>query len=155
MKTEIKRFFAGFGYAAQGIGAALRQERNLRFHCCAAAYVLVFSRFYTFSPVEYALLFLCIGGVMALELMNSALERAVHQPYAAHWETAGAAKDMAAGAVLVFSIAAACVGVVLFWQPAVLARMLAWFAARPWAICLLAASVPAAVCFVCIPKKRG
>ena len=154
MKSELRRFLRGFRYAASGVWAALRAERNLRFHLCAAVYVLLFSRFYSFSRAEYALLFLCIGGVMSLD-MNSAVERAVDRPDAAHWAAAGLAKDMAAGAVLVFSIAAAAVGLVLFWQPAVLAGIPGWLASHPLALALLAVSLPCAVCFVLQPKKKG
>ena len=39
----MRRFFAGFGYAAQGFWAAVKEERNLRFHLCAGAYVLAAS----------------------------------------------------------------------------------------------------------------
>lgn len=42
----MRRFFAGFGYAAQGFWAAVKEERNLRFHLCAGAYVLLASLFY-------------------------------------------------------------------------------------------------------------
>ena len=155
MKSELRRFLRGFRYAANGIWAALHAERNLRFHLCAAVYVLLLSRFYSFSRAEYALLFLCIGGVMGLELMHSAVERAVDRPDAAHWAAAGLAKDMAAGAVLVFSLAAAAVGLVLFWQPAVLAGIPGWLASHPLALALLAVSLPCAVCFVLQPKKKG
>ena len=51
---------------------------------------------------------------MALELMNSAVERAVDKPDTTHWWTAGAAKDMAAGAVLVMAIGTVIVAVCLF-----------------------------------------
>ena len=155
MKFEFRRFLRGFRYAASGVWAALWAERNLRFHLCAAVYVLLFSRFYDFGRMEYALLFLCIGGVMGLELMNSAVERAVDRPDADHWTAAGLAKDMAAGAVLVFSLAAAAVGVALFWQPAVLAVIPGWLIVHPLALALLVASVPCAVCFVLQPKKKG
>ncbi len=157
MKTEFKRFLRGFGYAAAGIKAAVKAERNLRFHLCAGAYVLLFSLFYPFGAVEYALLFLCIGGVTALELMNSAVERAVDRPDRTHWGTAGQAKDMAAGAVLVFSIAAAAVGIALFWQPAVLAAIPGWFIRHPVCLGLFAASLPLAACFIWKKetKKKG
>ena len=92
---------------------------------------------------------------MSLELANSAVERAVDRPDAEHWAAAGLAKDMAAGAVLVFSIAAAAVGIALFWQPAVLAGIPGWLAGHPLALALLAASLPCAVCFVLQPKKKG
>lgn len=151
----MKRFLQGFVYAAKGIKAAVRSERNLRFHLCAAAYVLLFSIFYPFGRVEYALLFLCIGGVIALELVNSALERAVERPSPDKWLLAGQAKDMAAGAVLVFSLGCVGVGVCLFWQPQPFFDMLRWFAARPPAIGALALSIVGAVAFVFYPSKKG
>ena len=66
------------------------------------------------SAVETALIALCVAAVMALELMNSAVERAVDKPDTTHWWTAGAAKDMAAGAVLVMAIGTVIVAVCLF-----------------------------------------
>ncbi|MBQ8646708.1 MAG: diacylglycerol kinase family protein [Oscillospiraceae bacterium] len=150
----MRRFLRGFGYAGQGIAAALREERNFRFHLCAAAYVLAFGRFYPFGRTEWALLFLCIAGVIALELVNSAVERAVDRPDEAHWSAAGAAKDMAAGAVLVFSIGAAAVGVSLFWQPDVLHEIWLWLWEVPLRAVGLALSFAAAVLFVFLPEER-
>ena len=98
-------FLHSFRYAVQGVRTALREERNLRFHVCAAFYVYVFSLFYEFTRAEYCLITIMVGGVMALELVNSSLERAVERPVPERYMTAGAVKDMAAGAVLVFSIA--------------------------------------------------
>lgn len=142
------RFCQAFRFAARGIGLALRKERNVRFHCCVGAYVLWFSRFYQFGPVEYALLALCIGGVLALELVNSALERAVEAPEPTRWLAAGEVKDMAAGAVLVFALAAAAVGGCLFWQPEVLRAVLRYFAGHFWRLAVLLGSVLAAAWFV-------
>lgn len=45
--------------------------------------------------------------------MNSAIERAVDKPDTTHWWSAGAAKDMAAGAVLIVALGALCIGCVL------------------------------------------
>ncbi len=144
----MRRFIRGFRYAWAGIAAAVRTERNFRFHLCAGAYVLWFSRYYAFTRVEYALLALCIGGVMAMELMNSAVERAVDKPDVAHWRAAGSAKDMAAGGVLVFSIAAAAVGVCLFGDWAALCRIARLYAGSPPALAALLLSAAAAVWFV-------
>ncbi len=131
-------FIAGFRYALQGIGLAVRQERNFRFHLAAAFYVYVFSLFYRFSGLEYMLITALVGGVLALELVNSAVERAVDNPRPENDRAAGAAKDLAAGAVLVFALAAAVCGFWLFWRPVVLAQILSFFTARPfWALGLL------------------
>ena len=123
------RFVDSFLYAAQGIRTAVREERNMRFHLCAAFYVYLFSLFYGFGKTEYNLITLMVCGVLALELVNSAIERAVDKPDTTHWWTAGAAKDMAAGAVLVMAIGTVVVAVCLFWPR--LDILWAAFTARP------------------------
>ena len=114
MRSEFKRFGKGFVYAWNGIRAAVREERNFRFHLCAAVFVYMAAALAEISPVETALLTICVFLVMALELMNSAVERAVDKPDTTHWWTAGAAKDMAAGAVLVMAIGTVIVAMCLF-----------------------------------------
>lgn len=114
------RFIDSFIYAAQGFVTALKEERNLRFHICVAFYVYLFSIFYKFTKTEYILLTLFICGVMALELVNSSLERAVENPTPDRYRTAGIVKDMAAAGVLVFSIGAAICGGLLFFDVAVI-----------------------------------
>ena len=97
MRSDLARFARGFVYAWNGIRAAVKEERNFRFHLCAAFYAFVAAYWAGLSAVETALIALCVAAVMALELMNSAVERAVDKPDTTHWWTAGAAKDMAAG----------------------------------------------------------
>ena len=99
MKFEkLTHFARGFVYAYNGIRAAIREERNFRFHLCAAFYAFVAACWAEMPAVEVALIALCVAAVLALELVNSAIERAVDKPDTTHWWTAGAAKDMAAGA---------------------------------------------------------
>lgn len=145
-------FFSSFRYAANGIITALKQERNLRFHLCTGFYVILFSLFYEFTKAEYCVLVLAICGVMAMELVNSALERTVSNPEPARWLTAGVVKDMAAGAVLVFSIGAAVCGVILFWQPSTLIKIGEWFFSRPLMLLLLVASFVVSWVFIFHPK---
>ena len=114
MRSDLARFARGFVYAWNGIRAAVKEERNFRFHLCAAFYAFVAAYWAGLSAVETALIALCVAAVMALELMNSAVERAVDKPDTTRWWTAGAAKDMAAGAVLVMAIGTVIVAVCLF-----------------------------------------
>ena len=111
---QLTRFARGFVYAYNGIRAAVKEERNFRFHLCAAIYAFVAAYWAGLSAVETALIALCVASVMALELVNSAIERAVDKPDTTHWWTAGAAKDMAAGAVLVMAIGTLVVAACLF-----------------------------------------
>ena len=128
-------FLHSFRYAVQGVRTALREERNLRFHVCAAFYVYVFSLFYEFTRAEYCLITIMV-------------ERAVERPVPERYMTAGAVKDMAAGAVLVFSIASAVCGVLLFWDMAAFARMWRFFLRWPALALVLAATLVVAFRFI-------
>lgn len=134
MRSEIKAFFKAFTYAFSGILHCIRHERNLRFHLCAAVTVLWLMRFYELDVSEKCIIFLCIGSVIAAELMNTAVENAVDLHGSEKTPRGKAAKDCAAGAVLVMSISAAVCGAVIFLDRAVLCEIADHFAARPFAV---------------------
>lgn len=138
MKSEIKRFGRGFVYAWNGIRAAVQQERNFRFHLCAACYALAAAWLAELSCVEWALILLCIASVLGMELMNSAVERAVDKPDTTHWWSAGAAKDMAAGAVLIVAVGALIIGCCLLVPQ--FSKIVDRLLAMPWVgiVCLVA-----------------
>ena len=97
MLTDLARFGHGFVYAWHGICAAVLEERNFRFHLCAALYVFAAAHMAHIDATGVALLAICVFMMLGMELMNSAVERAVDKPDTTHWWSAGAAKDMAAG----------------------------------------------------------
>ncbi len=102
-----------FGYALRGIGVGLQQERSCQVHLAATILVIAAAFWLRVSPVEGALLALCIVGVWAAELLNSALERivrAMHQPNDPQLRDA---LDLAAGGVLIMSLGAASVGLLI------------------------------------------
>ena len=113
MKSEIMRFGRGFVYAWNGIRAAVQQERNFRFHLCAACYALAACALAELDGTQWCIVILCIAAVLGMELMNSAVERAVHKPDTTHWWSAGAAKDMAAGGVLFMALGTLAAGLCL------------------------------------------
>ncbi|MDD4851021.1 MAG: diacylglycerol kinase [Gemmiger sp.] len=150
MKADLARFGRGFVYAWHGILGAIREERNFRFHLCASIYVYAAAILAGFDAVRFALLTLCICGVMGMELMNSAVERAVHLPDSTHWWSAGAAKDMAAGAVLVLALGALAVGGCLFasGEPSGFVRVWQGVTSSPLVVGLVLASLVAAYLFI-------
>ncbi len=126
----------------------MREERNFRFHLCVAVYVFLFSAFYNFGRLEYGLLILAVAGEIALELVNTSLERAVANPGPERYELAGAVKDLAAGAVLVFSVGVLVCGFFLFWDVQVFSEIWQFFRGRPWAALMLGLSLFASIRFV-------
>jgi len=128
MRDKKKPWFPGqyslprsFGFAISGLWHALRYERNLRIHFTVGALVLYFSRYYSLSSAEYALLIMMIGFVIVCELFNTAIEKTVDLETPVYNSLAKIAKDVAAGAVFVSAWASAVAGAVLLWDPAVIA----------------------------------
>lgn len=97
----------------EGIVAALK-EQNLRLHVLAALVVFIAGMLTTLSITQWCIIVLVVFGMFTLEMMNSAIERVVDLASPEHHELAKAAKDIAAGAVLVFSIASVIIGLLIF-----------------------------------------
>ncbi|MGX7106957.1 diacylglycerol kinase [Hutsoniella sourekii] len=106
---------AAFSYAIEGIGTCIKGERNFRIELLVAVIVISMAYYFQVTQIEWLLLILSIGMVLAMELVNSAIEKTVDM-YCNNIRhpLAKQAKDMAAAAVLVVSIAVAIVGVIIF-----------------------------------------
>lgn len=108
---------ASFGYAVQGIREALLTEPHLRFHALATAGAVALGLWLQLPRHDWALLALTIGAVWTAELMNTAVESIVDLVSPEFHPLAGRAKDVAAGAVLLASVAAVVVGLLVFGPP--------------------------------------
>ncbi len=137
-----------FRYAAAGIIACLRCERNFRIHLTAVCCVLWMSRFYSFSRAEKALLAVVCGTVLAGELFNTAVERTVDLATQEHSPLAKAAKDAAAGGVLAAAICSVIAGVFLFGRKKPLLKCLEFFLSQPGRFLFLVLAAIGAVFFI-------
>jgi diacylglycerol kinase (ATP) len=115
-RVHDNRVWAAFDYAFQGILYATRTQTNMRIHLVAAALAMFASLFLRLERAYVAIVVLCIALVIALELVNTAIESVVDLMTVAHHPLAKIAKDAAAGAVLVVSMAAVIVGYLVFYE---------------------------------------
>ena len=103
-----------FRYAMRGIALTFAAEANLRIHLAVAEAVLYVAAAEGLPRIDWAALILAIALVLSLELVNTAVERAVDLTVGQRVHPlAAAAKDAAAGAVLVAAAGAAAVGFVI------------------------------------------
>ena len=114
MKYDIKKQIRSFGYAWKGICHGISREQNLRFHLCVGLLTLAAGIVFDLSRTDWIAVVLCIGLVIAAELVNSAIERVVDLASPEQHPLAGQAKDLAAGAVLVCAMVAVIVGILVF-----------------------------------------
>lgn len=114
MKYDFKKQLHSFVYAWNGIRCCVGKEQNLSFHLIAATLVIIAGFVLCITRMEWMIITLCIGVVIAAELFNTAIERLVDLVSPERHPIAGQVKDIAAGAVLVCAAAAAIVGLIIF-----------------------------------------
>lgn len=121
-----------FRYAGAGVSYALRTQRNFRIHLVIGSIALGLGAFLQVSAVEMAIIGITIAFVLALELLNTALESVVDLTVKqTYHELAKIAKDCAAGAVLIGALAALFVASVILFPP-LLALILSFATDVPW-----------------------
>ena len=104
--------YKSFGYAFEGIGTCIKKERNMKIHCAAAILVVIAGVILKISSLEWCICLTLFGLIMALELVNTAVEAVVDLVTEERKPLAKIAKDTAAGAVLIAAIMAAIAGII-------------------------------------------
>ncbi|MBH8578409.1 diacylglycerol kinase family protein [Nostocaceae cyanobacterium CENA369] len=107
-----------FKYAWAGITYSFQTQRNFRIHVCVGSLAIALSVFLHLQAIEVAVIGITSGLVLALELLNTAIESlvdlTVKQTY---HDLAKIAKDCAAGAVLISALVAVLVAGTLLLPP--------------------------------------
>lgn len=112
-----QKFLKGFDYAYEGLVFAINHEKNMKFHFLTCAIVLVASLFFNLSRIEMMFLVFSISSVIALELVNTALENAVDIAADGRWlSLAKSAKDVSAAATFIAALNAIFVGYMIFFD---------------------------------------
>lgn len=94
-------------YAVLGMKIAWRNEPHFRSHVVASFGLLILSFILNISALEFAIIALSCGFVIAVEVLNTALEELCDKHTKEHDPHIARIKDLAAAAVLISSIFAA------------------------------------------------
>lgn len=103
----------GLKYGLNGILLGYKGS-NFIIHHLISILVIAAGAVLDLSSLEWGLIVLCIGLVLTAELINSAIEKIVDEVSPQQSTFAKHTKDIAAGAVLIASIASAIIGLCLF-----------------------------------------
>lgn len=103
-----------FKYAIRGISAGFKGQRNIKIQTVSGALCIVAGWYLKITRLEWGIIFTCIGLVLALELMNTAIERVLDKFHPEYDEEVGRIKDISAGAVLIASLFSALAGISVF-----------------------------------------
>ena len=103
-----------FRHAFDGIFCLWKEEPNTRIHLFFTVAAVFCGFFFRISMTEWLAVILLVGGVWSAETFNSAIERCVDLTTTEKHPLAKAAKDLAAGAVLLLAFTSVVVGVIIF-----------------------------------------
>ena len=113
-KKEIKSLGNSFKYAFQGIWASFKSERNMKIHVFMMIFVILWGFFLNISLGEWITCFILFALVIGAELFNTAIEAVVDMISLEKSPQAKLAKDISAVSVLVFAMASALIGLLIF-----------------------------------------
>ena len=107
------KMLQSFKYAMNGLKIMLLHENNFKFHIasCILANLVAFAL--KFNETDWCIIIICCFTVMAVETINSAIEKTIDYISLEKHPAAGKIKDISAAAVFIVSMMAFIVGLVL------------------------------------------
>ncbi|MGM7635604.1 diacylglycerol kinase family protein [Bacillus sp. Hm123] len=108
-----KRLLTSHRFALEGIRLAM-DEPNFRFHMAAAVVAIGAGICLSLSNMEWVVVLFLVFGMFVLEIINTAIEKTVDLVTEEYHPLAKQAKDLAAGAVLLYALLSVIVGLILF-----------------------------------------
>lgn len=114
-KKSFKRFIKSFGFAREGVRYAFYHEQNIIVMLALGIVAIILGLIFKITYTERLVILILIGFILALELMNTAIEATVNLHDGNKKSKYGkVAKDCASGAVAIASIFALVIGILIY-----------------------------------------
>ena len=101
-------------YAFKGAFLLITTENSIKLQFCIGIIMTILGFIFKLSTTEWVIQILTIALIMAIEGLNTAIEEIADFIHPEHHAKIGLIKDLAAGAVFIFAIAAAIVGCIIY-----------------------------------------
>ena len=113
-RRQLRSFRAKFRDAFRGMKHGVRGHSSFFVHFFFAVLVIASAIVFRCTLLQWCLLLFCIGMVLTAELFNSAIETLFRGLDESAQTRVYRALDISAGAVLLASLTAACIGTLIF-----------------------------------------
>ncbi len=110
----MKSFVKSFKYALHGLRYAFAHERNFRLEIYCAFAVCVGALVFNISKLEWFIVIINIAAVLAVELINTAIENLCNMIHQSTHPTIKIIKDISAAAVVITALCAFVCGCIIF-----------------------------------------
>ena len=112
--TGFARFKKSFGYSIDGLKYAYKYEQSMLIHIFATILAITLGLICQITLIEWCMVFIAIGIVLAGELINTAIEAVVDLVTLEIHPLAKIAKDCGSAATFVMSVIAAIIGCLVY-----------------------------------------
>jgi len=109
-------FVKSVNCSINGLKHAVKTERNFKIQVVCGISILLLGIEAKLSKTEWCILFLTVGFVLCMELINTCIEKTMDLVHPEYSEKVKVIKDIAAGVVLLSSLIAVGVGIALFYK---------------------------------------
>lgn len=113
MISLLRKYKSKFRYAFEGLFYTLKYDKSVQIQFFIAIFVILICTLLQLNALEWIIILFCIFIVIAVELLNSAIEEMVdfYSPEVHH--KAKTIKDISAAAVLVVSVMSFIIGLII------------------------------------------
>ncbi|WP_431136786.1 diacylglycerol kinase [Psychroserpens mesophilus] len=102
------------GYAFKGLTYLVKTESNIKIQLGIAVAVTIAGFYFDISKTEWLIQIVCIGLVLSLEGMNTAVEYISDFIHPDKHDSIGRIKDIAAGAVFIAAVSATIAALIIY-----------------------------------------
>ena len=113
-KLGVGRFFKSFTYNYEGLKYALLNEQSILVQLICAIIVIVLGFVFHLTKIEWIIIIIVIGLVLAFEFVNTAIEAVVDLASPGKHALAKIAKDTASTAVGIMALVSLIIGIIIF-----------------------------------------
>lgn len=110
----IGRFFRSIKFSIEGLIYAYRYEQSMWIHAIATAFTVILGVYFKIKLSEWAIVFIALGSILGMELVNTAIEAAVDLTTLEINPLAKIAKDCGSAASFVLSLVAIVICLFVF-----------------------------------------
>lgn len=103
------------GYAFKGAYLLITTEASLKVQFVIGIIMTIAGIYYELSAIEWVIQIFAIALIMALEGLNTAIEEMADFIHPEQHKKIGLIKDLAAGAVFIFALAAVIIGCIIYF----------------------------------------
>lgn len=103
------------GFAFRGACQLIRQEASIKVQVVISISITILGFYFQLNTTEWIIQIICIGTLIALEGLNTAIEEMADFIHPEHHKKIGKIKDISAGAVFIFAITASIIGCIIYF----------------------------------------